>query len=194
MGRITNILAILIGVGLILAGVAALVNAWPVGMAFMLIIAGAALLPFIRVRGRYSRTVIVVLAFSVAMATPLWSSFVVHQQVEAAYRAATDAAARLTELSQKDGRWPTAAAGFPDKLDPVYSDGHSRDLKLKDCGGESCTLVITLTDHDYDTSIRSRSFALWTQNGGKTWTCGPTALYPLAPKDLPDPCQSTGAH
>jgi len=86
------------------------------------------------------------------------------------------------------------AAEFPDKLEPIYSDGYSRDLQLKDCRGTSCALVVTLTDHDYDTSIRGRHFVLWTQDSGKTWSCGPTKLYPLAPKDLPEACQPTGAH
>lgn len=184
----------MIGIGLFVAGGVALAEQWPVGSAFMLFVAGGALLPFIRVPGRGSRAVIVIFAFAVAMATPLWKSFVVHRQVQGAFRFATDAAARLTENSKQDGRLPKAAAGFPDKLEPVYDDSYSHDLKIKDCGGESCTLVVTLTDHDYDTSIRSRSFALWTRDGGKTWACGPTAIYPLMPADLPATCQSTGSH
>ena len=191
--RVTDLLATLLGIGMIVAGGLALADQWPVGTGLMLFIAGGALLPFVRVPGRGSRAVIVVLAFGVAMVTPLWSSFVVHRQVQGTYRYATDAAARLTEMAVKDGRWPSAAAGFPDKLEPVYRGAYSRDLEIKDCGGKSCTLIVTLTDHDYDTSIRSRHFALWTRDGGKTWACGPTKLYPLAPKDLPEPCQSTGS-
>jgi len=175
-------------------GGVALVEAWPVGSALMLFIAGLVLLPFIRVPGRGSRTVIFILAFGVAMVTPTWKSFVVHRQIQGAYRFATDAAARLTEVSKQDGRWPAAIGGFPDTLGPVYGDGYSRDLKIKGCGAGSCTLVVTLTDHDYDTSIRGRSFALWTRDGGKTWACGPATTYPLSPKDLPATCQPTGSH
>ena len=192
--RIADLLSTVLGVGLIVAGVLALSDQWPVGTAFMLIVAGGAALPLVQVpgKGRFARPVIFVAAFAVAMATPLYSDFIVHRQIAGAYRAAAQAAARLTEVA-KQGGWPKAAADFPDKLD-VYADGYSRDIQLKGCSGMSCMLVVTLTDHDYDTSIRSRHFALWTKDGGKTWTCGPTRLYPLAPKDLPTACESTGAH
>lgn len=192
--RITDFLATVAGIGVFAAGVVALVNDWPVGTAFMLFVAGGALLPFISVPGRGNRPVIVVLAFAVAMATPLYSDFVVKRQIQGAYRGATEAAARLAEVAKQKGHWPSAPADFPDKLEPVQGDGYSRDIQVKDCRGASCTLVVTFTDHDYATSIRGRHFALWTKDGGRTWTCGPTRLYPLAPKDLPEACQPTGAH
>ncbi|HEY1992658.1 MAG TPA: pilin [Gammaproteobacteria bacterium] len=183
-----------IGIGLFAAGFVALMAAWPVGTALMLFVAGAALLPFFQLRWRLPRLLVVAVALAVAAVTPMWKSLVVHRQVEGAMASVASAAARLRDTAQRDGAWPTAAAGFPDKLEPVHADGYSRDLMLKDCRGESCTLVVTLTDHGYDTSIRGRSFALWTRNGGRTWDCGPTARYPLAPKDLPEACQPTGAY
>lgn len=189
----TDVLATLVGIAVIVSGVVALVENWPVGTALMLFIAGTVLLPFVRVPGRGSRMAIFILAFGIAMVTPMWKSIVVHRQIHGAFQFATEAAARLTEMSAKDGRWPKVLAGFPDKLETASDDGYSRDLEIKDCGGVSCTLIVTLTDHDYDTSIRSRHFALWTQDGGKTWTCGPTALYPVTPQDLPEACRVTGS-
>ena len=186
---VTDTLAALIGIGVILAGVVVVLEDGPVGSGLMLFIAGLVLLPYVPVPGRGSRTVIFILALGVALVTPMWKSFVVHRQTQAAFRFATEVAARLTETSAKDGRWPRDAVAFPEKLEPVEGDGWSHDVAIRDCGGERCTLIVTLKDWDYDTSIRSRSFALSTLDGGKTWTCHPTGGYHVRPVDLPAACR-----
>ena len=186
-----DLVATLLGLGVILAAVAVLFEDGPVGSGLMLFIAGLVLMPFIPIPGRGTRTVVFILALGVAIVTPVWKSFVVHRQTQAAYRFALDAAAALTQASVKDGRWPEDLSGkLPEKLD-LPGGGLSRDIRVAECYQEACTLIVTLTDEGYDTSIRSRSFALSTSDGGKTWTCHPTGGYHVRPVDLPADCRGS---
>ncbi|MGE5624611.1 MAG: hypothetical protein ACM3ZT_03590 [Bacillota bacterium] len=191
--RVINVLAALVGFGVMALAVALLFAEWPLGSVLAVFVSGLALLPFIPIPGRGARTVVFVLALAFAILMPVWQSRTVHRETQSAFLFASEAAARLAETSVKDGGWPATAEGFPDKLEPVYGDGYSRDLAIKDCGGASCTLIVTLADERYDAEIRGRSFALSTTDGGKTWHCGPSGEHSVIPSDLPAACRVLNA-
>ena len=191
--RITDVLATLIGIGVILAGGAVLLEDGPVGSGLTLFIAGLALLPFIPVPGRGSRTTIFIFALGYAIGMPVYDRSMVLRQTIPAVESARDTAAKLSETVAKSGQWPDdLAAALPDKIQ-VDGDGWSRDVMLTDCGGARCTLLVTLTDARYRSELRERSFGLWTQDGGTTWECGPAGEHSVMPHDLPSSCRDTGS-
>jgi type II secretory pathway pseudopilin PulG len=130
-----------------------------------------------------------VLGLATAIALPAWEGYETHKQSQAAVRFAESAAAALAQGSVKDGRWPEDLSGkLPEKLD-LPGDDYSRDLRIAECYQESCALVVTFTDERYQRRLRDHSFVLRSQDGGKTWTCGPGGERPALAVDLPSSCR-----
>jgi hypothetical protein len=189
LGRATNLVATLVGVGVILAAGTILLEDGPMDSALALFAAGLVLLPFIPVPGRGSRLVVFVLGLGLAIGLPVMDSLGVHNQSVAAVKFARDAAAALTQAAVKGGLWPTdPKTALPDTL-PVEGGSLERDLRVDACGGPACILVVTLTDKRYKPGLRGHSFELWTFDGGKTWACGPGGERPVAASDLPSTCR-----
>lgn len=189
LGRATNLVATFIGIGVMLAAGAILLEDGPMDSALALFVAGVVLLPFIPVPGRGSRLAVFVLGLVLAIGLPVMDSLGVHNQSIAAVSFGRDAATELAKAAVKDGLWPAdPKAALPDTL-PVQSGSLERDLRVDACGGPACILVVTLTDKRYKPGLRNHSFELWTFDGGKTWECGPGGERPVAASDLPSSCR-----
>ncbi|HSN18833.1 MAG TPA: hypothetical protein VLV87_11575 [Gammaproteobacteria bacterium] len=187
--RTIDALAALIGAGVIFAAGVLTWEGGPLSSGLALLVAGLALLPFIPIPGRGSRSTIFVVAIALAIGLPVMDSVKRHRQTQAAVGFAFDAAQELTKAAVQDGRWPTDLVnGLPDRIS-VPSDGFERDLVLADCRDQSCSLVVTMQDARYDSRLRGHSFALWTVDGGKTWGCGPAGERPALQVDMPSSCR-----
>jgi|GEM_PF-6725864 len=193
MRRAIDAVATVLGLGVAAIATVLLFEGVPLGASLPMLAAGLVLLPFIPIPGRGSRTTLFILLLGYSIVMPVYQSMMLHRQTQAALEFATATATQLAQAVVKDGQWPTAAAGFPDKLDPVQGDGFSHDVEITDCGDVYCTVLVRLTDQRYDDEIRGRSFGLWTKDGGKTWSCGSAGEPSVMPVDLPSVCRSEGS-
>jgi hypothetical protein len=135
LGPATKLVATLIGIGVILAAGAILLEDGPMDSALALFVAGLVLLPFIPVPGRGSRLAVFVLGLALAIGLPVVDSIGVRNQSVAAVSFARDVATALTQAAVKDGLWPAdPKAALPDTL-PVQSGTLERDLRVDACGG-----------------------------------------------------------
>jgi len=187
--RAINIVATLLGIGVMLAAFDTLWEGGAFGSALSLFIAGLVLLPFIPIPGRGSRVTLFILGLGFAIALPAWEGYETHKQSRAAVNFAQAAAAALAQAAVKDGQWPEDLSGkLPEKLD-IPGDGYARDILVTECYQEACSLVVTFTDERYQHRLRDRSFVLQSGDGGKTWTCGPGGERPAIAADLPSSCR-----
>ena len=185
----TDLVALLIGAGVVLAAVTVLLEDGPLSSGLALMVAGLALLPFIPIPGRGSRLTLFVLGVGTAIMLPVMDSFDVHRQSRSAVRFALGVADALAKGSAPEGVWPAdARVGLPEQL-PVPGDGFEYDVMVADCGGRSCVLVLTFKDERFKSQLKGRSFGLWTTDGSRTWSCGPAGLRPVAASDLPSTCR-----
>lgn len=192
--RLTDVLAGLLGIGVILGGGELLLEDGPVGSGLAFILAGLALLPFIPIPGRGSRTVIFILGLGYGIGKPVWDSFTIHRETQQAVHSVMSAAARLRQTAVQGDAWHLDAPGaLPDEIQ-VESDGWSRDIQVQECDGPACTLLVTLTDPRYHGDIRGRSFALYTADGGRSWHCRSAGEHSVMPSHLPSSCREQAGY
>jgi len=184
-----DVVALLLGLGVIFAALSLLAEDGPVSSGLALLLTGVALLPFVPIPGRGSRVTLFVLGLVFAVALPVLDSMAVHRQSRSAVRFALSVVDALVKSSAPDGVWPADARNtMPDRL-PVAGDGFEHDVMVADCGGQRCLLVVTFKDPRYKSELRGRSFGLWTTDGNRTWSCGPAGLRPVVVNDLPETCR-----
>lgn len=142
--------------------------------------------------------VIAIIGILAAIAIPAYQDYIARSQMSEAIQLGGGGEVGLAEFFQNNSRWPAA-------LVSVYSTATSKGpvgryvstvLGTNNANNTTGTYAITATMRDggVNKNITTKTLAIWTEDGGNTWHCGPGGSgTAVDPKYLPASCRDTGA-
>ena len=132
--------------------------------------------------------VVAIIGILAAVAIPAYQDYIARAQVSEAVSLLGSGKTPLAEYFADKGTWPGAANSVMGNTSGKYTSS----IGLNNASGQTVALVATMKSGGINANITSKQVALFTTDGGKTWTCTLNTTYapqPLDPKYVPGSCR-----
>ena len=132
--------------------------------------------------------VVAIIGILAAVAIPAYQDYIARAQVSEAVNLLGSGKTPLAEYFADKGAWPGAASSVMGNTSGKYT----ASIGLTGNSGQTIALVATMKASGINANVTSKMVALFTTDGGKTWTCTLSATYataPLDPKYVPGACR-----
>jgi len=135
--------------------------------------------------------VVAIIGILAAVAIPAYQDYIARAQVSEAVSLLGSGKTPMAEYYADKGTWPGAASSVMGNTTGKYT----QSIGLNSASGGTIALSATMKSSGINANVTSKGVALFTTDGGKTWTCTLTATYitaangPLDPKYVPGACR-----
>ena len=133
--------------------------------------------------------VVAIIGILAAVAIPAYQDYIARAQVSEAVSMLGSGKTPLAEYFADKGTWPGAASSVMGNTTGKYL----QSIGLNNASGQTVALSATMKSTGINANITSKGVALFTTDGGKTWTCTLNATYITAANGALDPKYVPGA-
>ena len=145
--------------------------------------------------------VIAIIGILAAIAIPAYQDYIARSQMSEGIQLGGGGEVGLSEFFQNKSSWPTTLASvYSTSTNNSSAPGVGRYVTTVlgfAAGGTSpiYTIIATMKATGVNSHIAGTSMAVWTQDGGNTWHCGPATAQTknVDPKYLPTSCRDSGS-
>ena len=129
--------------------------------------------------------VVAIIGILAAIAIPAYQDYIARAQVAEAVELLGGAKVVLAEFYQNNGTWP----GAPADLGMAVSGKYVSNVEFVSPTGGTIAVRATFKTTDVSALIRGRRVILRTENGARTWSCGPDSSNGIGMAYLPSACR-----
>ena len=129
--------------------------------------------------------VVAIIGILAAIAIPAYQDYIARAQVSESMELLGGAKILLAEYYQNNGVWPAD----PATVGMATSGKYVENVEFVTPTGETMTIRASFKSTDVSALIKGRRVILRTENGARTWNCGPDSSNGVGLAYLPQACR-----
>ena len=139
--------------------------------------------------------VIAIIGILAAIAIPAYQDYIARSQMSEGIQLSGGAEVGLAEFYQNKSSWPSNLVSVYSTATSVGPVGRYVSLITGIPTGTSpqYTIIATMRNTNVNKNLIGKKMAIWTNDGGNTWNCGPAAASFVDAKYLPTSCRDAGS-